>query len=99
MQNGETWNTLSTTVIVYYYGDILKSQATAELAIESQVVLRKMIEDTRLADAIRTTNQITDTYAPGGVWTTNNPSNVLIIATPAITAARAIIYDATTSYP
>ena len=48
----------TTTVMVYYYGDILRSQASAELAIESQVVLRKIIEDTRLADSIRTTNQM-----------------------------------------
>ena len=48
-----------TTITVYYYGDILRSQATAELAIESQTVLRKIIEDTRLADAIRTTNYMT----------------------------------------
>ncbi len=88
-----------TTIMIYYYGDILKSQATAELAIESQTVLRKIIEDTRLADAIRTTNLITDSYAPTGGWVTNDPSDILIIATPAITSSRAIIYNSLDNYP
>lgn len=87
------------TVTVYYYGDILRSQATAELAIESQTVLRKIIDDTRLADGIRTTNQITDANAPVGGWVTNDPSNILIIATPAITTARDIIYDSSSGQP
>ena len=87
------------TVTVYYYGDILRSQGTAELAIESQTVLRKIIEDTRLADGIRTNNQITDANAPTGGWVTNDPSNILIIASPAITSARDIIYDSATSLP
>jgi hypothetical protein len=85
--------------MVYFYGDILRSQATAELAIESQTVLRKIIDDTRLADAIRTTNQITDANAPVGGWTTNDPSDILIIATPAVTAARDIIYDPSDKLP
>ncbi len=89
----------TTTVMVYYYGDILRSQASAELAIESQVVLRKIIEDTRLADSIRTTNQITDANAPGGGWSTNDPSDILIIATPAITASRSIIYNPANNFP
>lgn len=85
--------------MVDYYGDILRSQATAELAIESQTVLRKMVEDTRLADAIRSTNMITDANAPSGGWVTSDPSNVLIVANPAITAARAIIYNPADNYP
>lgn len=86
-------------VMVYFYGDVLKSQATAELAIESQTVLRRIVEDARLADAIRSTNQISDSNAPVGGWTTSDPSNVLIIATPASDSNEAIIYNPDDSYP
>ena len=88
-----------TMIMVYFYGDILRSQATAELAIESQTILRKIVDDTRLADAIRTTNQISDANAPVGGWTTNDPSDILIIATPAVTSARDIIYDPSDKLP
>ncbi len=92
-------NLVLITIMVDYYGDILRSQATAELAIESQTVLRKMVEDTRLADSIHTTNLITDPNAPSGGWITSDPSNVLIVANPAITSTRSIIYNPADSYP
>jgi prepilin-type N-terminal cleavage/methylation domain-containing protein len=87
------------TVSVYYYGDILRSQATAELAIESQTVLRKIIDDARLADSIHAVGQITDANAPTGGWVTSDPSNVIILADPAIDSSRNIIYNASDSYP
>lgn len=87
------------TVMVDYYGEILRSQATAELAIESQTVLRKMVEDTRLADSIHATNLITDPNAPSGGWVTSDPSNVLIVANPAIDISRNIIYDPADNFP
>ena len=90
---------VTTSIMVYYYGDILRSQATAELAIESQTVLHKIIDDSRLADGIRTSNLITDANAPVGGWTTNDPSDILIIASPAITSTRDIIYNSADNYP
>ncbi len=87
------------TITVYYYGDMLRAQATAELAIESQTVLRRIIEDARLGDSIRSTNQIADTYSPSGGWVTSDPSNVLIIAVPATDSTRQIIYNTADNYP
>lgn len=87
------------TITVYYYGDILKTQASAELALESQAVLRKIVEEARFADAIRSTNTIADANAPVGGWTTNDPSDILIIASPAVNAARDIIYNSSDSFP
>jgi prepilin-type N-terminal cleavage/methylation domain-containing protein len=87
------------TITVYYYGDILKTQATAELALESQAVLRKIVEETRFADGIRSTNTITDANAPVGGWATNDPSDILIIASPAYDASRNIIYNNSDSFP
>jgi len=87
------------SITVYYYGDILKSQATAELALESQAVLRKIVEETRFADAIRTSNTIVDANAPVGGWVTNDPSDILIISSPAYNSSRDIIYNSSDSFP
>jgi prepilin-type N-terminal cleavage/methylation domain-containing protein len=82
-----------------YIGEMVRSRVTAELAIESQILLRSIIEDTRLADSLSSTNSNTDANAPSGGWTTSDPSNVLIIDTPAINSSRDIIYDSTTGLP
>ncbi len=87
------------TITVYYYADILKTQASAELALESQTVLRKMVEESRFADAIRSTNTIADANAPTGGWVTNDPSDILIIASPALDSNRDIIYDSSDGFP
>ncbi len=80
-------------------GDTTRARITAELAIESQILLRSIVEDTRLAGSLSTTNQNTDPNAPVGGWVTNDPSNILIIDLPAINASRDIIYDSSTGYP
>ena len=90
---------LMISITIYYYADILKTQATAELALESQAVLRKMIEETRFADAVRASNTITDANSPPGGWTTNDPSDILIIASPAYDSSRNIIYNNSDSFP
>lgn len=80
-------------------GDTTRARITAELAIESQILLRSIVEDTRLAGSLSTTNQNTDPNAPVGGWVTNDPSNILIIDLPAINASRDIIYNSSTGYP
>ena len=87
------------TISIYFYGDMLRAQATAELAIESQVVLRKVIDDSRLADSIKSSGTLADANAPSGGWVTNDPSNVLIIGDPATDSSRNIIYNPSDSFP
>ena len=79
--------------------DTTRARITAELAIESQILLRSIVEDTRLAGSLSTTNQNTDSNSPVGGWVTNDPSNILIIDLPAINVSRDIIYDSSTGYP
>jgi prepilin-type N-terminal cleavage/methylation domain-containing protein len=86
-------------VSVFYFGNVLQSQATAEMALDSQLVLTQLVEDIRLSDGISATNQLPDANAPPGGWITNDPSNIIIINTPAIDSARDIIYDSSTGYP
>lgn len=82
-----------------FTGDMLRAQMTANMAIESQQLLRSIVDDTRLADALTSTNTISDANSPPGGWTTSDPSNVLIIESPAIDSARNIIYDTATGLP
>ncbi len=87
------------TVTVYYYANILQAQATTEMALESQTILTQLTDDIRLADAISSTNQIADANGPAGGWVTSDPSNILIIESPAVTSTRDIIYNDSTGLP
>lgn len=80
-------------------GETARARMTAELAIESQILLRSMVEDVRLAGSLSSTTQNTDTNAPVGGWITNDPSNIIIIDLPATDASRNIIYNESTGYP
>ncbi|MBI3338218.1 hypothetical protein HY003_02880 [Candidatus Saccharibacteria bacterium] len=87
------------TINLNYFGSVIQSQITAELAVESHFVLQTMVEDIRLADNIAATNSLTDSNAPAGGWVTSDPDNVLIINSPATDSSKNIIYDPETGYP
>lgn len=61
----------------------VRNSHEAQLAVESQSILRSITEELRLSSGIRTVNTITDPSHPTG-WTTSNPDLVLIIATPVL---------------
>jgi type II secretory pathway pseudopilin PulG len=82
-----------------YYADVSRAETSASLAMESQTILTQMTQDARLADAISTTNAITDPNAPAGGWVTSDPSNVIIIENPAVDSSHNIIYNADTGAP
>jgi prepilin-type N-terminal cleavage/methylation domain-containing protein len=82
-----------------YYADVSRAETSASLSMESQTILNEMTEDTRLADAISTTNAITDANAPVGGWVTSDPSNVIIIESPAVDSSHNIIYNTDTGSP
>lgn len=82
-----------------YYADVNRSQAATDEALSSQTILNQMTNDIRLADSISSTNVITDPNAPTGGWVTSNPSNVIIIESPATDSSRNIIYNPDTGFP
>lgn len=82
-----------------FFGSTVRSQVTAEMAVDTQFMLRAIIEDVRLGDGIGATNTLPDANAPGGVWTTSDTNNVLIIKQPATTDSKDIIYDDSTGSP
>jgi type II secretory pathway pseudopilin PulG len=87
------------TATFYYYVNAAQSETATNLALESQTILTQLTEDIRLADSIASTNAISDPNGPGGGWTTSDPSNILIIESPAITSTRDIIYNSSTGSP
>jgi len=87
------------TVSVYFYGSTVKSNLQARLAVESQNILRSIVEELRVSSGVRATNANADPHAPAGGWTTSNASLVLIIATPVIDTANNFVINPTTGEP
>jgi type II secretory pathway pseudopilin PulG len=87
------------TATFYYYVNAAQTEASTNLALESQSILTQITEDIRLADSIASTNAISDVNGPGGGWITSDPSNIIIIENPAIDSSRNIIYDTNTGSP
>ncbi len=91
--------TVLVSVSLGFYGSTIRSQVTAEMAIDSHFMLRAMVEDLRLGRNIGVTSVLADSNAPSGGWATSDVNNVLIINRPATTASNDIIYDSSTGYP
>lgn len=87
------------TVSVYMYGDTLRASAYSQLAVESQTVLRSVVEELRQSSSIRTTNAIPDSNSPSGGWTTSNSNLILIISTPVLDSSNNFVIDSGTGYP
>jgi len=87
------------TATFFYYANVQQAEAYASLGLDSQSILTQATEDVRLADAISSTNALTDAHAPAGGWVTSDPSNVLIIESPAVDSSRNIIFDTDTGLP
>jgi prepilin-type N-terminal cleavage/methylation domain-containing protein len=86
------------SLLVFAYGSLLREQTKASMISESQLFLRRIVEDIRIASEIRTTNQIPDSYRTEG-WVTSDPANIMILTSLAADSDKNFIYDPTTSYP
>jgi prepilin-type N-terminal cleavage/methylation domain-containing protein len=90
---------LITYAFVFMYGGLVKEQARSNMVLESQLYLKRMVEDIRVANQILTTNSIADSYEPSGGWVTNDPANILVLTQPAVDQNEDFIYDSATGYP
>lgn len=84
--------TTAMTVMLFFYGDTLRANMQSQLAVESQNLLRNVVEELRVSSGIRENNQITDDNQPGG-WTTDNDSHILIISTPVLDSNNEFVID------
>jgi prepilin-type N-terminal cleavage/methylation domain-containing protein len=80
------------TAFVYVNGSILKEQTKTAMIRDSQLFLRRMVEDVRISNNIKTSNDIADSYNGGG-WTTSDPAYILIITVPATDENKNLVYD------
>jgi len=89
-------STLLLTITVTLYGTTLKQQLYAEMILDSQQVLSRMMNDIKFSDKIFSSTTITDPNKVGG-WTTSAPT--LVVGEPAFDKDRNFIYEAATGYP
>jgi prepilin-type N-terminal cleavage/methylation domain-containing protein len=87
------------SAFVFMYGSLLKEQTRSQMVLESQVFLKRMVDDIRVANQMLTTNSLPDAYDPVGGWLTSDPANILVLTQPATNASKDFIYNSTTGYP
>ena len=82
------------TIFFLMYGNTIRSSYQARLAVESQNILRTIVEELRVSAGIRATS-MPDSHVVGGgaSWSTNNDNLVLIVATPAVNSANDLIFN------
>jgi len=85
--------------ITNFYSVITRNNASSDLTITSQNLLRSTVETLRVGDGVRQTNSISDANAPGGGWSTSNSDFVIVIASPALDSSRSYIIDPNTGSP
>lgn len=96
---GAILSVMMLAVFIYGYGGLLVEQTRASMVLESQLFLRRMTEDIRVANQVLSTNSISDANGPSGGWVTNDPANILIMTQPATDVDDEFIYDTNTGYP
>lgn len=86
-------------VMIYFYGGTLRNNTQARLAVESQNILRTIVEELRTSSGVRGNNTINDPNAPAGGWTTSNENLVLIISTPVLDNSNNFVINSLTGDP
>lgn len=89
---------LISVAFVNTYGSIMIEQTRTSMVRDSQLFLRRMVEDIRISNNILDTNTITDGYNSGG-WVTSDPANIIIATLPATDSSNNFIYDDITGLP
>lgn len=89
------------TIIFNYFANITRSNAFAEMTLDSQNLLRVTVEELRYGAGVRQTNIIDDPSLAGmgSEWNTSNTNFVIIIAVPAIDSNRDYIINPATGAP
>jgi len=53
-----------------FYGATLRTQAQYHIVVDSQIILRKIVDELRLSASVADVNTITDGYERCGGWST-----------------------------
>ncbi|MGB3009024.1 MAG: prepilin-type N-terminal cleavage/methylation domain-containing protein [Candidatus Saccharimonadales bacterium] len=77
-----------------FFNTTLRNNYQARLAVESQGILRSIVEELRISSGVRASSMPDSNVVGGsGNWSTSNANLVLIIATPAIDINNNIIFN------
>ena len=87
------------SITIFLYGGVLRNEVRSELTVESQNILRGVVEDLRMSSGIKTTNSIPDANEPSGGWVTSNANTILIISYPALDTNNEFIVNTLTGEP
>ena len=83
----------------YYFAIITRNNELVQMTVDSQNLLRNVVEELRYGSGVRQSNTISDPNAPGGTWTTSNSNFIIITAIPAIDNNGEYIVDPNTGTP
>jgi len=78
---------------------ITRNNVSTDMTVDSQNLLRTVVEEIRYGAGVRQTNTITDANGPTGGWNTSNTSFVIITAIPALDSSNEYIIDTDTGLP
>ncbi len=85
--------------ITIYFANITRNNASIDMTVNSQNLLRSTVDELRYSAGVRQTNTISDPNGPGGGWNTSNSAFVIIIAKPAEDSSRNYIINPLTGVP
>lgn len=88
------------TIYFIFFNQSIRNSYHARLAVESQSILRLMVEELRISSGVHAVSK-PDSYVVGGGtnWSTSNSNLVLIIATPAVDVNNDVLYDTAAGQP
>lgn len=88
------------TIYFIFFNQSIRNSFHARLAVESQSILRLIVEELRVSSGVRATS-MPDAYVLGGAsnWSTSNSNLVLIIATPAVDSSNNILFNTSAGAP
>ena len=88
------------TIYFIFFNQSVRNSFHARLAVESQSILRLIVEELRVSSGVRATS-MPDSHVLGGAstWSTSNSNLVLIIATPAVDSSNNILFNTSAGAP
>lgn len=88
------------TIYFIFFNQSIRNSFHARLAVESQSILRLIVEELRVSSGVRSVS-MPDSYVLGGGsnWSTSNSNLVLIIATPAVDSSNQVLFNTAAGAP
>ena len=96
---GVVISSVMVVVMIVFYGNTIRSQVQAEMAVDSYFALRTIVEDVRLSSNVLSTNTLIDDNEPVGGWLTDETLGTIIVSKPATRTNESVIYNDATGDP